>query len=46
MPATGPVVQPVLVIVQIVVALVPQAEAILYAAPGLFPNSSRAPPIA
>jgi hypothetical protein len=46
MPATGPAVQPVLVVVQIVVAIVPQAGAILYAAPGLFPNSSRAPPIA
>jgi hypothetical protein len=46
MPATGPVVQPVLVVVQIAVAIVPQAEAILYAAPGLFSNSSRAPPLA
>jgi len=34
------------VVVQIAVAIVPQAEAILYAAPGLFSNSSRAPPLA
>jgi hypothetical protein len=46
MPITGPVAQPSLIVVRTVVALAPQAEAILYVAPGLFPNSSRAPPIA
>jgi hypothetical protein len=46
MPITGPVAQPSLVVVHTVVALTPQAAANLYAAPGLFPNSSRAPPIA
>jgi len=46
MPVTGPVAQPTLVVVRTMVALAPQAEAILYLAPGLFPNSSRAPPIA
>jgi hypothetical protein len=46
MPATGPVAQPAPVVMRTVVALAPQAEAILYAAPGLFPSSSRAPPIA
>jgi len=45
MPVTGPVVQPAIVMVRIFVALAPQAEAILYVAPGLFPTSSRAPPI-
>jgi hypothetical protein len=46
MPITGPVAQPSLIVVRQVVALAPQAAANLYAAPGLFPNSSRAPPIA
>jgi hypothetical protein len=46
MPVTGPVAQPSLVVVRTVVALAPQAEAILYVAPGLFPSSSRGPPIA
>jgi hypothetical protein len=46
MPVTGPVAQPSLVVARTAVALAPQAEAILYVAPGLFPNSSRAPPIA
>jgi hypothetical protein len=46
MPVTGPVAQPSLVVVRTVVALAPQAEAILYAAPGLFPSSSRGPPTA
>ena len=45
MPVTGPVVQPVLVVVRTVVALASQAEEILYAAPGLFHSSPRAPPI-
>jgi hypothetical protein len=46
MPITGPVAQPCLIILRIAVALAPQAEANLYTAPGLFPTSSRAPPIA
>jgi hypothetical protein len=46
MPVTGPVAQVSLIIVRTVVALTPQAAANLYAAPGLFPSSSRAPPIA
>ena len=46
MPVTGPVAQPSLVVARTAVALALQAEAILYVAPGLFPNSSRAPPIA
>jgi hypothetical protein len=46
MPVTGPVAQPSLVVARNVVALAPQAEEILYAAPGLFPTSSRAPPVA
>jgi hypothetical protein len=46
MPITGPVAQPSLIVVRTAVALAPQAETILYVAPGLFPNSSRAPPIA
>jgi hypothetical protein len=46
MPVTGPVAQPTVVVVRTVVAQAQQAEAILYAAPGLFPSSSRAPPTA
>jgi hypothetical protein len=46
MPVTGPVAQPSLVVARTVVALAPQTEEILYAAPGLFPTSSRAPPVA
>jgi len=46
MPITGPVAQPSLVVVRQVVALAPQVAVILYVAPGLFPNSSRAPPFA
>jgi hypothetical protein len=46
MPVTGPVAQPSLIVVRTVVARAPQAEANLYAAPGLFPSSSRAPPTA
>ncbi|MGB6199729.1 MAG: DUF2946 family protein [Candidatus Acidiferrales bacterium] len=46
MPATGPVAQVSLVVMRSVVALAPQPEANLYAAPGLFPSSSRAPPTA
>lgn len=46
MPVTGPVAQPSVVVVRTVVAMAPQADAILYVAPGLFPTSSRAPPIA
>jgi hypothetical protein len=46
MPITGPVAQPSLIVLRVAVALAPQAEANLYAAPGLFPTSSRAPPIA
>jgi len=46
MPITGPVAQPSLIIVRHVVALARQAEASLYVTPGLFPSSSRAPPIA
>jgi hypothetical protein len=46
MPITGPVAQPSLIVVRTVVALAPQVEANLYTAPGLFPTSSRAPPIA
>ena len=46
MPITGPVAQPSLIILRTAVALAPKAEANLYTAPGLFPTSSRAPPIA
>ncbi|MGB6428987.1 MAG: hypothetical protein WBF06_00265 [Candidatus Acidiferrales bacterium] len=46
MPVTGPVAQPSFVVSRHVVALAGQAEAILYVSPGLFPTSSRAPPIA
>jgi hypothetical protein len=46
LPVTGPVAQVSLIVVRTVVALAPQAEANLYVAPGLFPSSSRAPPIA
>lgn len=46
MPITGPVPQPTLQISRVAVAFAPQAEANLYSAPGLFPTSSRAPPIA
>jgi hypothetical protein len=46
MPVTGPVAQPAPVVMRTVVAPAPEAEAILYAAPGLFPSSSRAPPTA
>lgn len=46
MPVTGPVAQPTLAASRTAIALAPQAEAILYAAPGRFPSSSRAPPIA
>jgi hypothetical protein len=45
MPVTGPVAQPALIVVRIYVALAPQADEILYVAPGLFHTSSRAPPI-
>jgi len=45
MPTTGPVVQPALIVVRTYVALAPQADEILYVAPGLFHTSSRAPPI-
>jgi hypothetical protein len=46
MPVTGPVAQLSFVVLRHVVALAPQAEASLYVSPGLFPTSSRAPPIA
>jgi hypothetical protein len=46
MPVTGPVAKPSLIVVRTVIALAPQAEPNLYAAPGLFPTSSRAPPTA
>jgi hypothetical protein len=46
MPITGPVASPSLIVLRIAVAIAPQAEANLYVAPGLFPTSSRAPPIA
>jgi|SRR5580700_11024279 hypothetical protein len=46
MPVTGPVAQPSVDVAQTVVALAPQTETILYVAPGLFPTSSRAPPVA
>jgi hypothetical protein len=46
MPVTGPVVQPSLIVARTVAVLAPQAEAILYVAPGLFPTSPRGPPLA
>ena len=46
MPVTGPVAQVCLVVVRAVVAAAPQTEAILYVAPGLFPSTSRGPPLA
>jgi hypothetical protein len=46
MPVTGPVAQPALIVVRTWVALAPQADEVLYVAPGLFHTSSRAPPLA
>jgi hypothetical protein len=46
MPVTGPVAQVCLVVGRAVVAAAPQTEAVLYVAPGLFPSTSRGPPLA